>query len=107
MAEENTKEEMKPFSRHSYPILIKIFGLALLGIWLYSLFLLPKYFEASKYLQAGERYLKLRDYDNSVIELKKVLEAVPSSRRAKTALLTAYRGLNYRKTSSDLQRIKK
>lgn len=75
---------------HKYPVLIKIIGALVIGLFLYSLYLVPQYFTASKNLKKGENFLNQRNYTEAIISLEKVVEQVPSSKKAKILLAIAY-----------------
>ena len=75
---------------HKYPILIKIIGIVVIGLFLYSLYLVPQYFTASKNLKNGENFLNQQNYRQAIISLEKVVEKVPSSKEAKILLAIAY-----------------
>lgn len=84
---QTTHQVLQP---HKYPILIKIIGIVVIGLFLYSLYLVPQYFTASKNLKKGENFLNQQNYTQAIISLEKVVEKVPSSKEAKILLAIAY-----------------
>jgi len=84
---QTTHQALQP---HKYPVFIKIIGAVVIGLFLYSLYLVPLYFTASKNLKKGENFLNQRNYTKAIISLEKVVEQVPSSKEAKILLAIAY-----------------
>lgn len=75
---------------HKYPILIKIVGTIVVGLFFYSLCFVPRYFSASKNLKTGEEYLNQNNYSQAITSLEKVLETIPSAKKAKILLAITY-----------------
>lgn len=85
--QQTTHQALQP---HKYPVLIKIIGIVVTGLFLYSLYLVPQYFTSSINLKKGENFLNQRNYSEAIISLEKVVEQVPSSKKAKIFLAIAY-----------------
>jgi len=82
----------KPLEPHSYPMHIKAFALIILGLFVYALMQTPEHYTAAKNYRLGEQKLTEGNYDEAIQYYVKVLATVPSSKRAKISIATAYFG---------------
>ena len=82
-------ETMQPLQPFKYPKLIHIVGVIVLGLLLYSFYIIPPYFAAAANLKRGEDFLNQRNYSEAIMSFKKAVDQVPSSVEAKVLISIA------------------
>jgi hypothetical protein len=81
--EEKILENILRLPAHKYPLWVKLFASAIALATLYSLILLPKYWVASKNLNAAKLAYQTGKYTDAIGFYQNVLKIVPSSKTAR------------------------
>ena len=82
--------EKDPLPPHTYPMGLKIMGAIVALLFLYSLWLLPRYFSSAKLYERGQMHMSPGEYSQAIEAFTMVLESFPSSKKTKLALAKAY-----------------
>lgn len=77
-------------ARHQYPTVVKLFFLVVLFFLIYSTITLPKYAALGRDLKKAENQLNNSNYQQAMIDLKKILSAEPAAEKAKILLALTY-----------------
>ncbi len=91
--EEKSFGDIFALTPHKYPWGVKIFALAMIAVVVYSLYLLPTYFTASRKLRQAEAIYKdlnnFGNYNEAIKLYLQVIKAVPDSKAAKIGVAEA------------------